>query len=410
MSASMPQGWKIGVWLGLREIGANLRRSILSLISICLGIATVLMLNSLTGGAKQQSIDQMNRMGGVSVVTVESVSPETPEEEAAFARSAGLTYAEMQSFIASAECCDVLLPEGFARGQTMKGPKGPKSGHAIAVSWPYFAQNNVPIQNGGEAANRLESKWERGEALCYLGDKMAADLFGSAEAALGQTFEYGTVRLTVVGLVTSESRLDWRRRMCYYPYLVYQKHFAPNRATINSLKVRMRPGVKPEFAIREMTSYLLRQHRGVKDFAIETAEEQMEESAKASNAMSLLGWAIALMAIGVGGVGIFNLMLATVSSRLREIGVRKALGATNASILAQFLAESVTVAGMGTMVGLIIGGAPTWFLGGLLPVKPTLFWNDYLIALLLGWGTGLFAGVYPAIKAARMSPVEALRG
>jgi putative ABC transport system permease protein len=404
------QGWSIGLWLGLKEIGSNLRRSVLSLISICLGIATVLMLNSLTGGAKRQSIEQMNRMGGVNVVTVESVSADTPEEEAAFARSGGLTFDEMQTFIQSAECCDVLLPEGSARGLAMNGPKGPKSGHAMAVSWPYFGQSNVPVEQHIEAPNRLESKWERGEALCFLGDRLAVDLFGSAQAALGKTIEYGNVRLTVAGLVISESRLDWRRRMCYYPYWIYQRHFAPNRANIGSLKVRLKSGVAPDQAVREITSFLLRQHRGVKDFGIETAEEQIEESSKASEAMSMLGWAIALMAIGVGGVGIFNLMLATVSSRLREIGVRKALGATQASVLAQFLAESVTVAGMGTLIGLVLGGAPTWFLGDLLPVKPTLNWTDYGIALLLGWGTGLFAGIYPALKAARMSPVEALRG
>src|SRR3954471_20275880 len=131
----------IGLRLGLREIGSNMRRSVLSMLSICLGIATVLLLNSLTGGAKQESLKQINRMGGVSVVTVESVQPATPEEEAAFSRSQGLRYEEMQAFVRQAECCDALLPEGWIRANSLRGPKGPKSGSAMAVNWLHFEQS-----------------------------------------------------------------------------------------------------------------------------------------------------------------------------------------------------------------------------------------------------------------------------
>jgi putative ABC transport system permease protein len=400
----------IGLRLGLREIGSNMRRSVLSLLSICLGIATVLLLNSLTGGAKQESLKQINRMGGVSVVTVESVQPATPEEEAAFSRSQGLRYEEMQAFVRQAECCDALLPEGWHSDNTLRGPNGPKSGHAQAVNWLYFEQDNVPAGDWQEPVTRLSPAWDRGEEVCVLGDKLAADLFGESRAALGQTLEYGKVKWRVVGLVVSASRLDWRRRIAYYPYAAYLHHFAGNQSRLKSIRVRMRSGWDAERAMRELRAFLLKNHRGVRDFSILTAEEQIAENAKASRVLSLLGWAIALMAIGVGGVGILNLMLATVSGRLREIGVRKALGAGDASILVQFLAESVTVAGMGTMLGLLLGGAPTWFLGDVLPVTPTLTLGDYGLALALGWGTGLFAGIYPALKAARLSPVEALRG
>lgn len=403
-------GAMIGLRLGLREIGSNLRRSVLSLLSICLGIATVLLLNSLTGGAKEESQKQLNRMGGVSMVTVESVEAATPEEEAAFARSQGLRYEEMQAFVRSADCCDALLPEGWHRENILRGPKGPKSGHAQAVNWLHFEQNNVPAGDWQEPVTRLSPSWDRGEEICVLGDRLAADLFGESRAALGQTLEYGKVKWRVVGLVVSASRLDWRRRIAYYPYAAYLHHFAGNQGQLKSIQVRLRPGQDVDAATRELRAFLLKNHRGVRDFSILTAEEQIAENAKASQALSLLGWAIALMAIGVGGVGILNLMLATVSSRLREIGVRKALGASDASVLAQFLAESVTVSGMGTLIGLLLGGAPTWFLGDFLPVTPTLTLGDYGLALALGWGTGLFAGIYPALKAARLSPVEALRG
>jgi putative ABC transport system permease protein len=396
--------------LGLREIGSNSRRSVLSLLSICLGIATVLILNSLTGGAKQQSLKQMNRMGGISMLTVESEEPATPEEEAAFSRSEGLRYEEMRAFVRSAACCDALLPEGWTNANTLRGPKGPKSGHAMAVDWLHFEQRNVAVSDWQEPLTRLSQAWDRGEEIMVLGDKLATDLFGESHAALGQTLEYGKVKWRVVGLVTSASRLDWRRGLAYYPYPAYLHHFAGKQGKLQTIKVRMRGQVEPETAVRELRAYLLKNHRGVRDFSIQTAEEQIAENAKASRALSMVGWAIALMALGVGGVGILNLMLATVSGRLREIGVRKALGASNASILAQFLTESVTVSGMGTMLGLVLGGAPTWFLGDVLPVVPTLTPRDYALALALGWSTGLFAGIYPALKAARLSPVEALRG
>jgi len=403
-------GIRTGIRLGIREIGANLRRSVLSLLSICLGIATVLVLNSLTGGAKKESMRQLERMGGVSILTVSATEPSTPEEEAKFARSEGLNYGEMRAFVQNAECCDALLPEGRYSERTIQGPRGPKRGHAQAINWLSFQQSNIPAGNWISPVDRLAESWEKGDEVTVLGDMMAEELFGSPSAALGQTIEYGKVNFRVVGLVTSASRLDWRRRICYYPYAAYLHHFSTPREKLESIQVRMRAGYSFDLALREIRGYLMRRHRGVLDFSVQTAEEEAAENAKAAQALSILGWAIALMAIGVGGVGILNLMLATVSGRLREIGVRMALGANGASILAQFLAESVMVAGLGTLAGLLIGGSPTWFLGSLLPIQPTLSAGDYLLALALGWGTGLFAGIYPAIKASQLSPVEALRG
>jgi putative ABC transport system permease protein len=316
----------------------------------------------------------------------------------------------MQAFLRASACCDALLPEGWHKESTLQGRTGPKNGHAQALNWLGFEQGNIPAGQWVEAPNRLAAAWDRGEEICVLGDRLAEELFGSAEAALGQSVEYAKVKFRVVGLVVSPQRLDWRRRLAYYPYPAYLHHFAGNQDGLGSIKVRLRAGVSPETAARELGGFLLSRHRGVKDFSIQTAEEQAAENAKAAQALSLLGWAIALMAIGVGGVGILNLMLATVSSRLREIGVRKAMGATDFAILMQFLAESVTVSGMGTLAGLVLGALPAWLLGEALPVKPTLGWPDYAIALALGWGIGLFAGIYPALKAARLSPVEALRG
>jgi putative ABC transport system permease protein len=122
-----------------------------------------------------------------------------------------------------------------------------------------------------------------------------------------------------------------------------------------------------------------------------------------------MGGVIAMMALGVGGIGILNLMLATVSSRIREIGVRKSLGASQACILSQFLTEAATISVAGTLLGLAIGTAPLLIPKGILPVTPTLSMTEILVAGCLGAFTGLAAGWYPAFRASRYSPVEALR-
>ncbi len=399
----------LGARLGVGEIGGNLRRSLLSLLSVALGVATLLVLRSLTSGAREQTLEELRRMGGTDVIEVATKEAISQEEELAFSRSAGLTLEEVDRVVARVPEIEQAFVEGQHSDRMVQGPNGARRSRVLGVNWDYFSQFNVPLGDLTRGEGALRASFEAGLPVCLLGSSLAERLFGRPSHALGKEVVYAGRRLEVVGLVTGSSRFDWRSRMAYYPFALYGKAFALPGQTLQSLRLKVKEGASPEAVAQKIREEWRREHRGVEDFSVVTPEQALNDAQEAASLMAWVGGVIALMALGVGGIGILNLMLATVASRIREIGVRKSLGASQACILAQFLTEAATISVVGALLGVGLGTAPLLLPPGLLPVSPTLGTGEIVGAGLLGALTGLLAGWYPAFRASRYSPVEALR-
>lgn len=405
--APSPTG--LGARLGLGEIGGNLRRSLLSLLSVALGVATLLVLRSLTSGAREQTLEELRRMGGTDVIEVSAKEAISQEEELEFSRSAGLTLDEVERVVARVPEIDQAFVEGEHSDRMVQGPQGARRSRVLGVSWDYFSQFNIPLGDVSRGQAALRASFDAGLPVCLLGSVLAERLFGRASAALGKEVVYAGRRLEVVGLVTGASRFDWRTRMAFYPFALYRKAFALPGQTLQSVRLKVSDGASPVAVAEKVREEWRREHRGVEDFSVVTPEQALHDAQEAASLMAWVGGVIALMALGVGGIGILNLMLATVASRIREIGVRKSLGASQACILSQFLTEAATISVAGALLGVGLGTAPLLLPAGLLPVSPTLGTIEIVGAGLLGALTGLLAGWYPAFRASRYSPVEALR-
>jgi ABC-type antimicrobial peptide transport system permease subunit len=164
-----------------------------------------------------------------------------------------------------------------------------------------------------------------------------------------------------------------------------------------------------EQAKKEITNQMRILHRGVEDFELEVNQDKINEMKNASLGMKILLSAIAVISLVAGGVSIMNIMFATIEDRIREIGVRKALGARKADIFMQFIIEAVLISFVGGFLGMFLGSVITFLPESVFPIKPFLNLSDYLIALGFTLLAGVASGLFPALKAAKMQPVEALR-
>lgn len=399
---------RIGAALGWAEIGGNLRRSLLSIFSISLGIASVVTMNSLMEGNRIEVAKSLAQMGGLDIVTVSANQARTVDQELEYSKSPGLRYTDLTALQDHDPNIEMLLPEEWSSVEEIRGPKGVHQAWAAAVNWGQFTYFGLNFRTVGTREGTA-LRWERGAFICLLGEQLASEIFGNPEAALGSVLEHDGMKLKVEGLIRPAGRFDWRGQVCYFPYALQMKRSPAALANLSEIKVKLRPGADLKGAVAGIRKHLLRQHRGIEDFSVRTAEEQIGAAQKSNRTIKIVGNVIASLSLGVGAIGILNLMLATISSRLRELGVRKALGAGNLNILAQFISESVSITTMGTVAGLALGAVPTLLPDHWLPVTPVLSMGDCALSAAIGALTGFLAGIYPAVKAARYSPVEALQ-
>lgn len=398
----------LGLRLGLAEIGADLRRSVLSVFSIFLGVSSLLLMLGLQRGMSRQAQESIDRMGGASLITLRALRPQNPLEEVQFAVSPGLTYLQVRQLLLRVPNVAAAFPEGRHSTRELRSPLGSARTRITGVTYAHFDQFNMK-RSFLLPEDEVRRGWEAGEGLCFLGPEAAKQLFPGGANPAGRQVVYDGVRMKVAGLLLTEQKWDFRNWAVFYPWALFSQRFAGPRAPLEEVRVKVKDISRIEQTLEDLERFLLKEHRGVRDFSVETEEERIEQSRESARVMALVGHSIAGMALLVGGIGILNLMLASITSRIREIGVRKALGAGQRSLFTQFLTESALISSLGTVLGMAAGSSLLLVPKGALPWRPGFTAGDFLLCAALGLSTGLLFGLYPALKASRLTPVEALR-
>jgi putative ABC transport system permease protein len=187
-------------------------------------------------------------------------------------------------------------------------------------------------------------------------------------------------------------------------------------SSVDVINVEIADADQVESAIEEISAILRQEHNvleGEEDFIIQSQEDILEASTEISDTLTLFLGGIAAISLVVGGIGIMNIMLVSVTERTREIGIRKAVGARRQDILVQFLLESATLSLMGGLIGILVGWAASHLIGGIQlgasGASPVVGLDTVLMATVFSMAVGLFFGVYPATRAASLNPIEALR-
>jgi len=286
----------------------------------------------------------------------------------------------------------------------IRGPKDQKTGRVIGVSSDYFYIRKFNMKEGHFFTEEDDAGKRR---VAVLDEELAGQVFGRAEA-LGSMITLNSTPFLVVGILAkSESALGFSENPgVYVPIQAWQVMFDNQ---VQELEGSAASKEKVDEAMGQAVKVLERRHQTPGKYAGMSMEQEMQAANKITGIMTLIIGAIAGISLFVGGIGVMNIMLVSVTERTREIGIRMALGARRRDILVQFLIESIMLCLLGGIIGMALGAGGAYLIAKLAKWPPLVSWWTALLAFAFSAFIGVVFGLLPANKAARLNPIEALR-
>ncbi len=394
--------------LAWRAICRNLLRSFLTVLGIVIGVAAVVTMVTLGNGATQAVRDQISSLGS-NLLQIRPGQRLGPGMSGAGAPAFKDTDAE--AIASRVGGLKAVAPE--VRGAVTVVANGRNWSTTVTGSTaPYFVAANWQLASG-----RVFNDTEQvtGAAVCVIGNTVRRELFGASANPIGQAVRVKGFSCEVIGLLASKGQAAMG--MDQDDTIIVPLRTAQRRVTgttrVNTLLVSMKDGADTSQVTAQLTQ-LLRERRRLADGAddnfnvLDTAQIAQTQSGTTQLMTSLLG-AVAAVSLLVGGIGIMNIMLVSVTERTREIGVRLAIGALERDVLLQFLIEAVVLSSLGGLTGVVLATLASWGLTSLMGL-PWLF-NPGINLLAFGFSAliGVVFGYMPARRAARLDPIEALR-
>ncbi|ADH60082.1 protein of unknown function DUF214 [Thermoanaerobacter mathranii subsp. mathranii str. A3] len=383
------------VKIALRSVLSNKMRSFLTMLGIVIGVTAVIALVSIGQGSTRSVTSQIQSMGSnLIMVNIRGRG-----------RESSLTY-DQAIALGDSNHIAAISPVISTSVTAMYGDNSVDNTTVNGVNGDYQSIRNIEVAVGRFI---LPMDDEGRNKVAVLGSNVASELFGFTDP-LGKTIKLNGQNFTVVGILSQKgSSIAGSDDDSIFIPLKTMFYFAKNK-DITQIYIEATSPNTVELAKNEITSKLLTIFKGDTDaFRIMDQSEILSTVNSVTNTLSLLLGGIAGISLLVGGIGIMNIMLVSVTERTREIGIRKALGAKKKDILLQFIVESLTLSGLGGIVGIIGGYVLSMILGSAMNInaKPSL--STVLISFSFSVIVGLFFGVYPANKAANLNPIEALR-
>ncbi len=384
--------------IALKNIQNNKLRAFLTMLGIIIGVSAVIIMVALTEGAASDVADQVKGLG-TNLITV---SIRNSGEESVSKRSLDYNEAKKMREIPGVE---IASPKITGNVNVKNGNK------SSDVSLEGVDSNFGRLENISMASGRflLEIDLDQRYEVVVLGANVASDLFGAADP-VGETIKINGRSYDVVGVLAEkgssiQGSVDDK---LFIPLTSAGRLLKQDQIQLVKLSVKSEEQVKK--AIAQVDRYLSRVFSGDDDnYNILNAQDMLETLNSVTSTFTLLSGGIASISLLVGGIGIMNIMLVSVTERTREIGIRKALGAKRKDILMQFLIESVVLSGIGGVIGLLTGIGGVTILSGLLGLSNVISGTMILLSVGFSVLVGVVFGIYPANKAAKLNPIDALR-
>ena len=442
------------ILVGLKEVWSHKFRSLLTMLGIILGVASLVGMAAIIKGMENGMKEAMIAMGGADKVLLQQQEVPAYQEHLAD-QAPGRTMVDVHALKRSAPLLRVISPEmridGLiaTRGEKMVVPE------ECCGVWPAVIDMNLHTLEHGRFFTELDE--EHANPVCVIGTGIRDELFGSPEEVghdivpIGEIINLNGQPFTIVGMferyegeqekklrelakskpaekqVGPARRKGWgrgnwafrRKNLTMYiplntAWIRFRAASGLNnvpdpRLTDIDLKVAGIENV--ELALQQARNVLMMTHRGIEDFGFQTQENNLASINKQIHNARMSGGIIAGISLLVGGIGIMNIMLASINERIREIGICKAVGATGPAIFIQILVESVVIALVGAGMGVVASYGFVDLLALLSPTAnaPVITPSAMILAVAFSAAVGVVAGVFPALKAASLNPIQALR-
>ncbi len=395
--------------IAVRALRRNTLRTLLTMLGIIIGVGAVIAMVSIGNGAKSQIEAQIASLGQ-NVIQVMSGNFSRGGVRMGWGSAGTLTREDYEAIRKEVTGINGISPEVSSGAQIAAGNqnsnvsiKGVGADYADVRSWGLVSGENF-----------TETDVRQANKVAILGQTTAQNLFGDGDP-VGQTIRIKNAPFTVVGLLQRKGSLPWggdQDDVVLVPYTSAMKRLAGQTTFrffyVQAASAEMIPEVQTQIA------ELLRQRHRIADgrdddFMVQTQQEISDRVTATSRIMTVLLGSIASVSLLVGGIGIMNIMLVSVTERTREIGIRLAVGARGRDILMQFLIEAVTLSAVGGAAGILLGIGSSRFISAKMSWPTLTSADSILVAFVFSAAVGIFFGFYPARKASQLDPIEALR-
>ena len=403
--------------VSLENIAAHKLRSCLTMLGIVFGVGAVIAMLSIGAGAERQALDTISRLGLHNVV-VRARQLRDDQLTEIRAKSLGVSLRDAEAILDAVPGVLLAAPKAKIEPYSVLSEEGSTEAKVYGVSEHHAALVSLELAEG-RFLDALDIR--RHEQVAVIGEDVRRDLFGFG-AALGRHVKVNDIWLEVIGVLASAGAggesdsfqgvaLGSNADAIYLPVTTALRKFdqRPLEAPLSEIIVRLEAAESGRQAASLIDGLLAHLHAGANDYELVVPEALLAESRRTQRLFNLVMGCIAGISLLVGGIGIMNIMLASVLERTREIGVRRAVGARRQDILFQFVIESFALSAIGGMAGVLMGlliakavaASAGW---------PTLvqMWA-ILLAVGVAVSVGLASGIYPAVRAANLDPIDSLR-
>jgi putative ABC transport system permease protein len=420
------------VILGLKSLWLHKLRSILTALGVIFGVSSVIAMLAIGEGASRQAQKQIAELGtrNILISTIKPSRQESASESAEqTVRQYGLTYEDTERIKATIPDVEVVIPV-----RKLNKPARYRMNEVdvqVIGTVPWFTQT-TPIRTlKGRFITLLDMDMKKG--VCAIDQQVAKDLFGF-DQIINSKLKVGQEYYTVVGVVSpynpevSSSDFDLPETSgkgsvsgnVYIPVTTARSKFgeleihlaggsrSAEKVELQEIKVKVN-STENVIPVRDALAALLAQSHDQKDYKITVPLELLRQAAETKRIFSIVLGSIAAISLLVGGIGIMNIMLATVSERTREIGIRRALGATKADIVLQFLSETILLTTIGGFAGIAVGIIIPFAVSSATDMPTAITTLSLILAFGISAANGMLFGIYPAYRAANMDPIESLR-
>ncbi|HEY3742573.1 MAG TPA: ABC transporter permease [Bryobacteraceae bacterium] len=402
--------------MGLSSLFVHKLRSLLTMLGMIFGVGAVVAMLAITAGAQKEMMSFIDLLGVNNIIIQAKEAQDRNELQARRLVSPGMTFRDYRAISENVQGIEASTPRKRFKPLKLL-PKGTGDMPMLVGVDPSFLEiNNLRLVDGRFFNNEDN---DRSSPVCVLGEGAKVSLLGY-DPAIGKFVKINDVWLQVIGVLAGQATADSdevesgdRNNMIIAPLNTVMRRFEDNNSylkdEIDGIYLKVDQGVDSIETSKFVKAILATTHKDAGDYDVIVPAGLLEQRKRTQFTFKVVMICIAGISLLVGGIGIMNIMLATVLERTREIGVRRAIGARQADIIRQFLVEAVLISIMGGLIGIAFGFSLSWAIAKATGWSTVVTFTSIAVAFGVSVGIGLLFGIYPAVQAAKLDPIEAIR-